>query len=140
MKAVKSFAKLGLILGISAALAACGDSGDSDTPTASSTNSSTTSSSSATPSNETMRAAVDKSFKKELEQMAWLATLSDADTPTAEMMPTLDSIAAKGCEGFDEGIYRCAVERTISSMGNTEADTRFYYFHKSEAGAWTFIY
>lgn len=137
MKAVKSFAKLGFILAITAALAACDDS---DTPTASSTSSNSTSSASATPSDEAMRAAVDKSFKKELEQMAWLATLADADAPTAEIMPTLDSITAKGCEGFDEGIYRCAVERTISSMGNTETDTRFYYFHKSETGAWTFIY
>lgn len=128
MKVINRFAKLGLILGITAALVACGD------------NSTSSGSSSATPSDEAMRAAVDKSFKKELEQMAWLATLSGADTPSAEMMPTLDSIATKGCEAFDESIYRCAVTRTISSAGNTETDTRFYYFHKSETGDWIFIY
>ncbi|HAS64164.1 MAG TPA: hypothetical protein DCS35_17335 [Vibrio sp.] len=139
MKVINRFAKLGLILGITAALVACGDNSDNDAPVATSTSTSS-GSSSATPSDEAMRAAVDKSFKKELEQMAWLATLSGADTPSAEMMPTLDSIATKGCEAFDESIYRCAVTRTISSAGNTETDTRFYYFHKSETGDWIFIY
>ncbi len=138
MKAFKGFARLGLILGITAALAACSDSSDNATPAAGT--SSTISNSSTTPSDEIMRAAVDKSFKKELEQITWLASLSGAENPTSEMMPTLDSIAAKGCEAFEEGIYRCTVERTINSMDSTETDTRFYYFNKNASGDWTFIY
>lgn len=141
MKTVKGFAKLGLILGITAALTACSDSSDSNTTTATPASSSASSSSSSTtPSDEMMRAAVEKSFKKELDQMTWLATLSGAEAPNSEMMPTLGDITAQGCDAFEEGIYRCTVERTINSMDSTKTETRFYYFHKSETGDWRFIY
>lgn len=120
MKALKGFAKLGLVFAMTATLAACG-SGDN-------------------PSKDQMRAAVEKSLEQEFKQMSDIASSSGDKTVATAKMPTLEKISAKDCEAFDEGIYRCAVERTINNAGSTETDTRFYYFHKSETGDWTFIY
>lgn len=120
MKALKGFAKLGLVFAMTATLAAC-IGGDN-------------------PSKDAMRAAVEKSLQLEFKQISEIASLAGDKTATAAKMPKLEKISTKNCEAFDEGIYRCAVERTINNAGSTETDTRFYYFHKSEAGDWTFIY
>ena len=120
MKALKGFAKLGLVFAITATLAACG-SGDN-------------------PAKDQMRAAVEKSMQLEFKQMTEIARLAGDETAATAKMPTLEKISTKDCEAFDEGIYRCAVERTMNHAGKTETDTRFYYFHKNEAGDWTFIY
>ena len=115
MKVLTGF-KLGAVIVLSAALAACGGA----------------------PSEKEVRAALEKRIKSDLGQISAMAGGHGADLKELMdgMMPTIENLNVKGCDSVGDDVYQCSVEATVSMMGEKHSNTEDIRLKKDKQGEW----
>lgn len=114
MKVLTGF-KLGAVIVLSAALAACGGA----------------------PSEKEVRAALEKRIKSDLGQISAMAGDHGADL--AGMMPKIENISVNGCDSVGNDVYECSVEATVSMMDSEHTNTENVRFKKDKQGEWQVV-
>lgn len=118
MKVLTGF-KLGAVIVLSAALAACGGA----------------------PSEKEVRAALEKRIKSDLGQISAMAGAHGADLKELMdgMMPTIENLNVKGCDSVGDDVYQCSVEATVSMMGEKHSNTEDIRLKKDKQGEWQVV-
>lgn len=118
MKVLTGF-KLGAVIVLSAALAACGGA----------------------PSEKEVRAALEKRIKSDLGQISAMAGGHGADLKELMdgMMPTIENLNVKGCDSVGDDVYQCSVEATVSMMGEKHSNTEDIRLKKDKQGEWQVV-
>lgn len=117
MKVLTGF-KLGAVIVLSAALAACGGA----------------------PSEKEVRAALEKRIKSDLGQISAMAGGHGADlADLAGMMPKIENISVNGCDSVGNDVYECSVEATVSMMDSEHTNTENVRFKKDKQGEWQVV-
>lgn len=118
MKVLTGF-KLGAVIVLSAALAACGGA----------------------PSEKEVRAALEKRIKSDLGQISAMAGGHGADLKELMdgMMPTIENLNVKGCDSVGNDVYECSVEATVSMMDSEHTNIENVRFKKDKQGEWQVV-
>ena len=118
MKVLTGF-KLGAVIVLSAALAACGGA----------------------PSEKEVRAALEKRIKSDLGQISAMAGGHGADLKELMdgMMPKIENISVNDCDSVGDDVYQCSVEATVSMMGEKHSNTEDIRLKKDKQGEWQVV-
>lgn len=116
MKAFKSFAQLGLVFAMTAALAACGGA----------------------PSEAEVRQVLEDQIQLDLSK---IGEMTGTDTSglgdmVNSMMPKVEKISLQGCDAEDNGVYKCSVEATVIIFGQEQTNIEDIRLKKNKEGEW----
>lgn len=119
MKVLKGFIKLGSVVAMAAALAACGGA----------------------PSESEVRHALEKQIKSDLEKITSMAGGADSDALAMmdSMMPKIENISVDGCDSIGNDVYQCSVEATLTVMGQEQSTIENIRLKKSSKGEWLIV-
>lgn len=113
MKTVQYFAKLGFVVALAAALAACSDA----------------------PAEADIQKALEQEIQLQIDQAAGSSGAEVKDI-LATLMPKVEKIVLQGCESLGDDAYRCTVEATTSIKDRMMTHRDSVQMTKSQSGDW----
>lgn len=115
MKTVQGFVKLGLVVGVTAVLTACGGGA---------------------PSEADVQQALEQEIQLQIDRAAGSSS-ADVKNVLASLMPKIEKITLHGCESLGDDAYQCTVEAASSIKGRKITNTDSVRMTKSNSGDWT---